>query len=601
MRQYLKLLKFLKPYTGLFVLATVLMLFSSLFDGISLSMIVPLADKVLTDKKIIIPTKLPPFLERFIQNINNIPPHVLLNIMAVVILILFFLKGIFAFLQSYIMSDIGQKIVRDVRVKLYAKLQGLSLDYFIRTRAGEVVSRVLNDPGYLENALSYALTDFIYEGSKVILFAFLIFFIHFRLALISLVILPLVSLPIVKVGKILRKLSKAKQEKAADINTVVFETVSGARIVKAFCQENYEIERFNKQIHTFYKLTMKSIKRILLLSPTTEFIGVLAGVFIFLWAGKEVILGKMSFGVFGLFLGSLLSMIRPFKKISQANALFQQALAANKRIYELLELRPTVCEVLEAKELPPIKKEIVFENVWFSYNHTPVLKDINLKIKIGEIVAIVGVSGAGKSTLLDLLLRFYDPQKGRILIDGYDIKNVTLASLRKQIGIVTQETVLFNDTIRANILYGKPDATQKEIEEAAAKADALDFIKKLPLGFDTVIGERGTTLSGGERQRIAIARAIIKDPPILLLDEATSQLDSESESIVQKALEKAMVGRTVLVVAHRLSTVRNSNRIVVLDKGKIVEEGPHQQLIQKDGLYRRLCLVQEQGLKINLI
>jgi len=597
MRQYLKLLKFLKPYTGLFVLATVLMLFSSLFDGISLSMIVPLADKVLTDKKIIIPTKLPLFLERFIQNINNIPPNVLLNIMAVVILILFFLKGIFAFLQSYIMSDIGQKIVRDVRVKLYAKLQGLSLDYFIRTRGGEVVSRVLNDPGYLENALSYALTDFIYEGSKVILFSFLIFFIHFRLALVSLVILPLVSFPIVKVGKILRKLSKAKQEKAADINTVVFETVSGARIVKAFCQENYEIERFNKQIHTFYKLTMKSIKRILLLSPATEFIGVLAAVFIFLWAGKEVILGKMSFGIFGLFLGSLLSMIRPFKKISQANALFQQALAANKRIYELLELKPTVCEVFEAKELPPIKKEIVFENVWFSYDNTLVLKDKNLKINIGEIVAIVGVSGAGKSTLLDLLLRFYDPQKGRILIDGYDIKEVTLSSLRKQIGIVTQETILFNDTVKANILYGKPDASQREVEEAAAKADALDFIKKLPLGFDTIIGERGTTLSGGERQRIAIARAIIKNPPLLLLDEATSQLDSESERVVQKALEKAMVGRTVLIVAHRLSTVRNSNRIVVLEKGEIIEEGKHQQLIQKDGLYRRLYLIQESTLE----
>jgi subfamily B ATP-binding cassette protein MsbA len=593
MRQYLKLLKFLKPYLGLFILATVLMLFSSIFDGVSLSMIVPLADKVLTDKKIVVPTKLPPFLENIIQNINNISPIVLLKIMAVVILILFLLKEIFAFLQSYIMSDIGQRIVRDVRMKLYAKVQELSLDYFTRMRGGEVVSRVLNDPGYLENALSYALTDFIYEGSKVILFSFLIFFIHFRLALVSLVILPLVSFPIIKVGKILRKLSKAKQEKAADINTVVFETVSGARIVKAFCQENYEIERFNRQIHTFYKLTMKSIKRILLLSPTTEFVGVLAGVFIFLWAGKEVILGKISFGVFGLFLGALLSMIRPFKKLSQANALFQQALAANKRIYDLLDFKPTVCEIHQAKELPTIRKEIVFENVWFGYTDNVVLKDINLKIKIGEIVAIVGVSGAGKTTLLDLILRFYDPQKGRILIDGYDIRNVTLSSLRQQIGLVTQETILFNDTVRANILYGKPNATQQELEEAAIKADALDFIKRLPLGFDTIIGERGTALSGGERQRIAIARAIIKNPPILLLDEATSQLDSESERIVQKALERAMLGRTVLVVAHRLSTVRNSHRIVVLDKGRIVEEGTHEQLIQKDGLYRRLYLLQE--------
>jgi subfamily B ATP-binding cassette protein MsbA len=593
MHPYLKLLKFLKPYRLTFILAVVLMLFSSLFDGISLSMIIPLADKVLTDKKIIVPTKLPSFLEQFIQNINNTSPLTLLNIMAIVILALFILKGIFSFFQSYIMSDIGQKIVRDVRIKLYAKIQELSLDYFIRTRGGEVVSRILNDPGYLENALSYALTDFIYEGSKVILFSFLIFFIHFRLALISLVILPLVTFPIIRVGKILRKLSRLKQEKAADINTVIFETVSGARIVKAFCQENYEIERFNKQMHSFYKLTMKSIKRTLLLSPLTEFIGVLAGVFIFVWAGKEVIASKMSFGVFGLFLGALLSLIRPFKKLSQANALFQQALAANKRIYEILELKPRVYELPQAIALPIIKKGIVFEDVWFSYNGVEVLKEINLKININEVVAIVGVSGAGKSTLLDLLLRFYDPQRGRILIDGYNIKEVSLSSLRRQIGLVTQETILFNDTVKANIAYGRPQATFKEIEEAAEKANALEFIKKLPLGFDTVIGERGTALSGGERQRIAIARAILKNPPILLLDEATSQLDSESERIVQEALERLMRGRTVILVAHRLSTVRNSNRIVVLDKGKIVEEGTHQQLIERDGLYRRLSLIQE--------
>ncbi|MCM8782830.1 MAG: ABC transporter ATP-binding protein/permease [Candidatus Omnitrophica bacterium] len=593
MRQYLRLLKFLKPYQKLVALAFVLMLFSSLFDGISLSMIVPLADKVLTNRKIIIPAKLPPFLEQFIQHINNLSPLLLLNIMAVVILFLFLLKGIFSFLQGYIMSDIGQRIVRDVRMKLYAKIQELSLDYFTRTRGGEMVSRILNDPGLLENALSYALTDLIYEGSKVILFTFLVFFIHFRLALVSLIILPLVTFPVVKVGKRLRKLSYLRQEKSADINTLVFETILGARIVKAFCREDYEIERFNKHIYNFYKITMKSIKRVLLLSPFTEFIGVLAAVFIFVWAGKEVISGRMSFGVFGLFLGALLSLIRPFKKLSQTNALFQQALAASHRIYELLERQPTILESPQAVELPRIKKEIVFERVWFSYNHVEVLKDINLRVKAGEVVAIVGISGTGKSTLLDLILRFYDPQKGRILIDGYDIRNVKLSSLRQQIGIVTQETILFNDTVWANIAYGKFNATQREIEEAAFKANALDFIKKLPLGFDTIIGERGTSLSGGERQRIAIARAILKDPPILLLDEATSQLDSESERIVQEAIERLMVDRTVIVVAHRLSTIKNSNRIVVLDKGRVIEEGTHEQLIQRDGLYRKLYLVQE--------
>jgi len=596
MRQYLKLLRFLKPYRGLFMVAFVLMLFSSIFDGVSLSMIVPLADKVLTDKKIILPTKLPSILERIIQSINNTPPLLLLNIMVVIILILFFLKGIFSFFQSYIMSDIGQRIVRDVKAKLYAHIQKLSLDLFIRRHSGEWVSRILNDAGYLENALSYALTDFIYEGSKVILFTFLIFFIHFRLAFISLVILPLVSFPIIKIGKRLKKLSKIKQERFADINTQVFETISGIRIVKAFCREDYEIERFNRNNYNFYKIIMKTIKRTLILSPLTEFIGGVAGIIIFVLLGKDVIAGRISFGIFGLFLGALLSLIRPFKKLSQANAIFQQALGVSERIEEVLALRPTVVELPQAIELPPIKNGIVFEHVYFSYDRQEVLKDINLKVKAGEKIAIVGVSGAGKSTLLDLILRFYDPQKGRILIDNYDIREVTLSSLRRQIGIVTQEIVLFNDTVRANIAYGKPDATIEEIEEAALKANAYDFIKKLPLGFDTVIGERGATLSGGEKQRIAIARAILKNPPLLLLDEATSQLDSESERIVQEALEKLMFGRTVIIVAHRLSTVRDCQRIVVLDKGRIVEEGSHKELIEKNGLYKKLYLLQESTL-----
>jgi subfamily B ATP-binding cassette protein MsbA len=440
------------------------------------------------------------------------------------------------------------------------------------------------------------LTDFIYEGSKVILFTFLIFFIHFRLAFISLVILPLVSFPIIKIGKRLKKLSKIKQERFADINTQVFETISGIRIVKAFCREDYEIERFNRNNYNFYKIIMKTIKRTLILSPLTEFIGGVAGIIIFVLLGKDVIAGRISFGIFGLFLGALLSLIRPFKKLSQANAIFQQALGVSERIEEVLALRPTVVELPQAIELPPIKNGIVFEHVYFSYDSQEVLKDINLKVKAGEKIAIVGVSGAGKSTLLDLILRFYDPQKGRILIDDYDIREVTLSSLRRQIGIVTQETVLFNDTVRANIAYGKPDATIEEIEEAALKANAYDFIKKFPLGFDTVIGERGATLSGGEKQRIAIARAILKNPPLLLLDEATSQLDSESERIVQEALEKLMFGRTVIIVAHRLSTVRDCQRIVVLDKGRIVEEGSHKELIEKNGLYKKLYLLQESTL-----
>jgi subfamily B ATP-binding cassette protein MsbA len=319
----------------------------------------------------------------------------------------------------------------------------------------------------------------------------------------------------------------------------------------------------------------------------------LAGIVVFLWGGREVIAGKISFGVFGLFLGSLLSLIRPFKKLSGVNSLNQQAIAAGIRIYEVLDMSPTVKEKLAALELTGFKNSIVFEDVWFNYADQQILKGINLEVKKGSILAVVGPSGVGKTTLVDLIPRFYDPQKGRVLIDGQDIKEASLESLRQQIGIVTQETILFNDTIRANIAYGKLNASDKEIEQAAIGAYAHDFIQLLPLRYNTLIGDRGMKLSGGERQRIAIARALLKNPPILILDEATSQLDTESERIVQGVLDRLIQGRTVFIVAHRLSTIRNAQRIVVLDKGRIVEQGSHSELISKDGLYKRLYQMQE--------
>ncbi|MDI6606486.1 MAG: ATP-binding cassette domain-containing protein, partial [Candidatus Omnitrophota bacterium] len=340
-------------------------------------------------------------------------------------------------------------------------------------------------------------------------------------------------------------------------------------------------------------LSMKSIERLLILSPATEILGCIAGVTVFFWGGREVIAGNLSFGVFGLFLGSLLSLIRPFKKLSQVNSLNQQAVAASERIYEVLETSPSVKEAPGGAELSGFKNEVVFEGVCFSYARQQILKDINLTVKKGSMLAIVGPSGTGKTTMVDLIPRFYDPQRGRILIDGIDIKEVSLKSLRQQIGIVTQETILFNDTIKANIAYGKPDISQALIEEAAVQAHAHEFIGHLSLGYDTVIGDRGMKLSGGERQRIAIARALLKNPPILILDEATSQLDSEAERIVQDALDKLIQGRTVFVIAHRLSTVKGAHRIVVIDKGAIVEEGSHSELLSNDGLYKRLYQMQE--------
>lgn len=593
MKEYLKLLRFIRPYKGLFGLASICMIFSSIFEGVQLGMIIPFVDRVFTNKKIIIPAKVPAFVSNFVDKINNIPPNTLLMYMTASLITLFLLKGFFAYWQSYLMSDIGQKVVRDIRDKLYGHLQKLSLDYFTQKRGGEMISRITNDVKLVENAVSYGSTDLIYQSGVVIIMLCLTFFLYLKLTVISIILVPLISLPIVKVGKILRKLSKSGQEKMADINSVLHETIIGTRIVKAFNMEEYETAKFGRINHGYYKIAMKSIRRILILGPITDMLGVFAAAFIVYYGGQDVIAGKTSFGVFGVSMGALLSLIRPFKKLSQVNSINQQAVAASERIYEVLETEPTVVDKPDAVELKGFSNEIIFENVWFNYGDNEVLKDIKLSVKKGMMLAVVGPSGTGKTTLLDLIPRFYDPQKGRILIDGIDIRKVSLKSLRQQIGIVTQETILFNDTIRANIAYGNLQADTKSIEQAATQAHAHEFIKNLPQGYDTIIGDRGMKLSGGERQRIAIARALLKNPPILILDEATSQLDTGSERIVQEALDRLIQGRTVFVIAHRLSTVKNAQRIVALDKGSIAEEGTHSELLARDGLYKRLCSMQE--------
>jgi len=594
MKDYRRLFRFAKPYYGGLILSGVFMGIVTLLDVFRLSAIVPIVDRVFTNKPIMFTHgKLPAFVESILNQLNILTPLKVLYLLLIIVPIALVIRSIFEFLQSYIMSDVGQKVIRDVRNLIYDKLQSLSLDYFTQKRSGELISRITNDVKLIENAVSYALTDLVYQSFQVICFALVTFLINWRMALISIVVLPLVMVPMIVVGRILRKLSKRSQEKMADINSLLVETFIGVRIVRAFCAEAREMERFKKQNHDYYRIAMKSIKRMLVLGIVTELIGVAMALFIIFYSGRQVMEGNLSFGAFALFMAALLSLVRPFKKLSQVNSIMQQAVAASSRIYEVLDTSPSIKEKSPAQQLAGFKNNIAFEDVWFSYADQDILKGINLEVQKGQMLAIVGPSGVGKTTLVDLIPRFYDSKKGRILIDGIDIRELTLKSLRQQIGIVTQETILFNDTIRSNILYGKPDASMQEIEEAAKQAYAHDFIEHSPLGYDTVIGDRGMKLSGGERQRIAIARALLKNPPILILDEATSQLDTESERIVQEALNRLIYGRTVFVIAHRLSTVKGAHLIVVLDKGRIVEQGNHQELLTGNGLYQRLYQMQE--------
>ncbi|MCM8832067.1 MAG: ABC transporter ATP-binding protein/permease, partial [Candidatus Omnitrophica bacterium] len=568
LKDYFKLLRFLKPFKKSFILASILMFFSAIFDGISLSMIIPVTDRLFTNKKIIISKNLPILLSRVVDKLNRTTPVIILKFIPLVVFILFFLKGLFFFFQNYLMNKIAQGVVRDVKDKLYQKFQELSLEFYAKKRTGELISRVTNDVGFIANALSYALTDLIYESMQLVVFATVAIYLGISISwklFIVFIIFPLILYPIIRLGKRIKKFSIEIQKKMADLTSILAETIQGAYIVKVFCREDYELKRFKDINRQYYKFMMKSVKRIIVLSPLTEFLGAIAVAIILVIGGKQVIEGKVSFGVFGLFIASLLSTIRPLKKLSNVYAINQQAIAASNRIYNILDEEPKIKQPSDAYNISEFKEKIVYENIWFSYDEKEyVLEDINLTINKGEIIALVGPSGAGKSTLVSLLPRLYDPQKGRILIDNIDIKKVDLKSLRSLFSIVSQDMVLFNTTIRENIAYGKEGATEEEIIFAAKQAYAFEFINSLEKKFDTIVGDKAVRLSGGEKQRIAIARAILKNAPILILDEATSQLDSESEQLVKNAISNLMQDKTAIIIAHRLSTVQKANRIVVL-------------------------------------
>ena len=594
MKNYLKLLKFLKGYTRLFSVAVATMLVSSFFEGFQLSLLVPMTDRIFNNKPIVIPNQLPAFIANFIERLNSMTPEALFTIFPFVVIIALLIKNLFVFCYQYLMSDLSQAVMRDIRYQLYAKIQDLSLDYFSKKRTGELISRITHDVNVVENAVSYGLTDLFRQSFMILLFVTIAFSIYPKAAFLMLVVFPLIGIPMAQIGRRLRKISKGTQEKMADINTLLLETISGIKLVKAFGTEQYEKDRFKAKNHDYYKLRMKSIKRLVVIPPITEMFGALCGVAVILWMGKVVMSGGLSFGVFILFFGSIMSIISPIKKLGNVHALIQQALAANERIYDVLDAQITVKERSNAIAIGELKGSIEIKNVDFHYaqNSGIVLKNINLEVCKGEIVAIVGPTGTGKTTLVNLIPRFYDPVKGVVTIDGIDVRDVTLRSLRKQIGIVTQETILFNDTVRANIAYGYAEATDAQIQAAAEMAFAHQFVVKMPSGYNTLIGDRGFRLSGGEKQRIAIARAILKNPPILILDEATSQLDSESERYVQEALDRLMKGRTVIAIAHRLSTIQKADKIVVLEHGRIIGQGGHEELLKGCPLYNRLYSLQ---------
>jgi subfamily B ATP-binding cassette protein MsbA len=593
LREYFKLLRLAKPYRSLFILAFICISISSIFNGVTLGMIVPLVDRIMNNKQIVIPVKVPHFLASLVDKLNAVEPMTLLIALPIFAICLFALKGLFLFLQSYLMNKITQSAVRDVKNSLYIKFQELSLDFYATKRTGELISRITNDVSFIANALSYALTDLIFESMQIVIFACIAFPLGFAISwklFIAFFILPLIILPVIKIGKRIKKFSHETQKKMADLNSLLAETIQGAYIVKVFCRENYEINRFKEINQQYYRFTMKSIKRIILVTPVTELICVAAAMVILVMAGREVILGKVSFGVFGLFMAALMSMLSPFKKLANVYAINQQAIPASERIYSILEEEPKIKDNSAAQEIREFKNYIEYKDVWFKYNEPDdyALKAINLTVKKGEVIALVGHSGAGKSTLVNLLPRLYDPIKGTLYIDGEDLKNLKLNSLRRLISVVSQEMVLFNASVRDNIAYGKFDVSQEEIITAAKKAYAYDFISDFPQKFDTIIGDRGFRLSGGEKQRLAIARAILKDAPILILDEATSQLDSQSEKLVKDAFYNLMEGKTVFVIAHRLSTVQKADRIIVIEKGKIVETGTHLQLLSANTLYKKL-------------
>ncbi len=572
---YSRLVPYIKPHIPKIAVSMLLAVAVSATEGATAWLVKPVLDDVLLKKD-----------------------ATMLNILCVAVIAIYLIKGFSRFAQAYMMRSVGQRIIMKLRNNIYEHLQKLSLSFFHDNPSAVLMSRITNDVGLLANICSQVLAEFFRESFTLVILMGLIFYRNWQLALAYLVCLPVMIVPITKVGKRLRSISKKNQEKVGDLNTVLLETFSGCKIVKAFGMEEYENKRFQGENLKLYEIIMKGVWADELISPLMEFFGGVGAAAVLWYGGYQVINGTMTPGEFSSFLVAAGLLYNPIRRLSKMNNTFQRSIAAAERVFDIIDTESAIKEKHNPVKLPEFSKDIVFKNVNFKYDAKSdelVLKNINLTVNKGEVVAFVGTSGAGKSTTMDLIPRFYDVTGGSLKIDGIDVRDLEFKSLRSQIGIVGQETILFNDTIANNIAYGHREAPMEKIIAAAKGAHAHEFITEMPEGYDTIVGERGVKLSGGQRKRLTIARALLKNPTILILDEATSELDTKSELLVQKALEILMEGRTTLVIAHRLSTIRHADKIVVLENGEIVEAGNHDELIKLNGIYRDLYHLQFHG------
>jgi len=570
MNLYLRILSYIKPYLPRLIAAAICTILAAAGNLYVPWIIKDVIDKVLADKN-----------------------AEMLNIIAAGIIIIFFIRGVCFYGQNYLMSYVGERVIIDIRSAVYRKLQRLSVSFYDKNKTGTIMSYVTNDVSALQAAMVQNTIDMITEGSVLIGSISAMVYLDWKLTLFTFCTFPFVLWLMDFFGKRIRKSGRRIQECTADITSILQETVSSARVIKSFVREDYEIERFCNQNFANFRANMKNAQLMALLTPVIEFVAALGVTAIIWYGGHGVINGDLTAGSLVAFLVYAVNISNPVKRLTRVVGSIQRALAAAQRVFDVLDMKEEIAEIPEAKALPQIQGSVEFKDVSFAYGKgEEVLKDVSFKAEPGEVIAIVGPSGAGKSTIANLLPRFYDTTSGSITIDGNNIAEVTLNSLREQVGIVPQETVLFNGSLYDNILYGRLEATREEVEAAAKAANAHNFIMEFPNGYETMLGDRGLNLSGGQRQRIAIARAILKNPRVLVLDEATSALDTESERIVQEALDRLMVGRTSFVIAHRLSTIKNANKIIVLQRGRIVEVGTHDELMANNKLYSHLYNIQ---------